>query len=327
MRLESARSLKAELKHKRVHMPTAHGRLRPLCRLGFLPSVEALAAPPIAIGISGHSGRHRIAVRVHMLHPETERMLEQIRRHARGEVDVRVVGQVTMQAVQQTRQRPLRIGDSTANAKTTLGAGTLGCFVARRGKPDEDLVLSNNHVLANENQARKGSTILQPGPMDGGKAKRDAVGRLAGFVTLKKRHNRVDAALASIDEGLEYRPLSLAGLGELAGVREAALHENEPVLKLGRTTGLTRGRVTAYELDDIHAAYPAPLGNIGFDDQIEIAPEHENRPFSLGGDSGSLIVDRELRAVGLLFGGNNIDVTYASPIAAVLEILGVQLAS
>jgi hypothetical protein len=60
---------------------------------------------------------------------------------------------------------------------------------------------------------------------------------------------------------------------------------------------------------------------IGFDRQIEIAPLDGN-PFSLGGDSGSVIVDEGMRAVGLLFAGNDVDVTYANPIQTVLQTLG-----
>jgi hypothetical protein len=49
-------------------------------------------------------------------------------------------------------------------------------------------------------------------------------------------------------------------------------------------------------------------------------------PFSRGGDSGSLVVDGNHQAVGLLFSGNDINVTYASPIDAVLHALRVELA-
>ena len=53
--------------------------------------------------------------------------------------------------------------------------------------------------------------------------------------------------------------------------------------------------------------------------------------FSQGGDSGSLIVDADRRAVGLLFAGsdqggsNGKGLTYANPLRAVLEALKVDL--
>ena len=49
------------------------------------------------------------------------------------------------------------------------------------------------------------------------------------------------------------------------------------------------------------------------------------KPFSLGGDSGSLILDSRRRAVALLIAGNDADTTYANPIGAVLAALRVQL--
>ena len=43
------------------------------------------------------------------------------------------------------------------------------------------LMLSNNHVLANENKGKRGDPILQPGNIDGG-ADMDKVGELLRFV-------------------------------------------------------------------------------------------------------------------------------------------------
>jgi hypothetical protein len=101
------------------------------------------------------------------------------------------------------------------------------------------------------------------------------------------------------------------------------------VAKIGRSTGLTRGRVTAFELDNVVVGYD--IGNLRFDNQIEIEGA-EAGPFSQGGDSGSVIVDEELKAVALLFAGgdqggtNGQGLTYASPIHKVLEVLAVELA-
>jgi hypothetical protein len=100
------------------------------------------------------------------------------------------------------------------------------------------------------------------------------------------------------------------------------------VAKIGRTTGVTRGRVTAFELDDVVVAYD--IGNVSFDNQIEIEGAGKG-PFSDGGDSGSLIVDRAGCAVAQLFAGsetggrNGRGLTYASPIGTVLRQLKVEL--
>ena len=71
-------------------------------------------------------------------------------------------------------------------------------------------------------------------------------------------------------------------------------------------------------MDDLTVGYDR--GIVSFNGQIEISPEGR-RPFSLGGDSGSLILDRYRRPVALLFAGNDVDATYANPIGAVLDKL------
>jgi hypothetical protein len=64
-----------------------------------------------------------------------------------------------------------------------------------------------------------------------------------------------------------------------------------------------------------------------FDDQIEIEGDGPDA-FCAGGDSGSLILDEDNRAVALLFAGtetggtNGSGVTYANPIATVRGLLG-----
>lgn len=241
-------------------------------------------------------------------------------RETRGECDVRVVGRVVKQQPwHQRRNRPLRIGGSVGHFNIT--AGTLGCFVADRAS-GEELILSNNHVLADENNATAGDTIVQPGTADGGRRSRDRVGSLARFVRLKRRRNLVDAATASIDPGLEYYYNWMESRGAISGVRTDPLDVGEIVYKVGRTTGVTRGRVSAIEVDGLSVEYD--MGDIEFDNQFEIERIGDS-PFSLGGDSGSLIVDRYRRAVGMLFAGNDVDVTFANPFAAIQDALRVDL--
>src|SRR5215213_6071924 len=104
--------------------------------------------------------------------------------------------------------------------------------------------------------------------------------------------------------------------------------EGAGVAKIGRTTGLTRGRVTAFELDNVVVRFD--IGNVRFDDQIEIEGAEEDA-FSDGGDSGSLIVAADKRGIALLFAGsdqggtNDKGLTYANPLRAVLDALKVDL--
>jgi hypothetical protein len=120
----------------------------------------------------------------------------------------------------------------------------------------------------------------------------------------------------------------LTGLGELLGLREEPIEPGMAVAKVGRTTGLRRGVVTAVELDDVVVEFDR--GNLSFDRQIEIEGVGDHA-FSAGGDSGSLIVDGDGFACGLLFAGsdqggtNGKGLTNANDLALVLDELGLEL--
>ena len=62
-------------------------------------------------------------------------------------------------------------------------AGTLGALVTGDGVL---YILSNNHVLANENSLPIGTNIFQPGLLDSGNPANDAIATLAKFVPLEK---------------------------------------------------------------------------------------------------------------------------------------------
>lgn len=223
--------------------------------------------------------------------------------------------------VLQQRERPLRPGLSVAQRAVT--AGTVGAFVERPGDAARYL-LSNNHVLADSDRAATGSAVLQPGSADGGTAA-DAVGRLAVAVPLQlATPNVVDAALAVLDDDVEVDPTYPVG----AITTTTAADDGLVVEKVGRTTGLTRGAVTAIELDGVAVSYPS--GVVTFDDQVEVTGA--DGVFSAGGDSGSLVYDPAARAaVGLLFAGSErggpggAGLTFCNPVDAVLEALGARL--
>ncbi len=330
MQLDSARELKAALQESLV-VPMAASFIVKSAGLRAQPTSELAATPPtLALGVVRKGKQNfALAVRVQKRGLENSPQVEAIRKKAKGEVDVRYIGQVTKRAAvpwHQKLNRPLRIGGSIGHFKIT--AGTLGGFVRSRGDGSV-LILSNNHVLANENKAKKGDHILQPGDFDGGKDPKDKVGELLRFVRLKKAGvNLVDCAVASIDGGIEFDHRTLTGLGKLSGVGDSILADDDEVGKVGRTTGTTTGRVTAFELDNIVVEYG--LGFLKFDNQIEVEGTDAD-PFSQGGDSGSLIVAADHRAVALLFAGsdqgasNNRGLTFANPVRAVLDALKVDL--
>ena len=79
--------------------------------------------------------------------------------------DVIEVGLLRAAQSRTDRWRPVPGGVSLGHYKVT--AGTLGTAVRDRATGDR-LILSNNHVLANANEALIGDQILQPGALDGG---------------------------------------------------------------------------------------------------------------------------------------------------------------
>ncbi|MCU0464740.1 MAG: S1 family peptidase [Anaerolineae bacterium] len=83
----------------------------------------------------------------------------------------------------QGRFRPT-IPSGVSMGHQSISAGTLGVPVKDRATGDK-LLLSNNHVFANSNDANVGDSILQPGPMDGGNFPADIVARLERYVPLR----------------------------------------------------------------------------------------------------------------------------------------------
>ena len=333
MKLDSARELKRSLLAAPGFRRTTPHRAGP-SPIVFASFPEGSAtrgqALPVALGIAGAPRGYRLAVRVHDPFPGIGNWLERLRAVAKGEIDVRIVGRVVRQARAPRaetvpwpaqRHRPLTPGISVGQARVT--AGTLGGFaLAAHGEAGARYILSNNHVLADEDRARKGDLVLQPGRADGGRVPADAVARFERAVRLKRSGNLVDAALARLDDAVAMDAARVRGLGRLAGVRAEPLAPGDLVAKLGRTTGLTRGVVSAIEVDRVIVGYDE--GERRFDDQVEISPRGRG-VFSRGGDSGSLIVDDGRHPAALLFAGNDADTTYASPIAAVLTALRIRL--
>ena len=334
MRLDSVRELKQLLPahlNKTFAVRAAAGKTANLAvaRAASLAS----EAPSYFLGVSKKGKKnYRLALRLQDRALQKSELVDRIAARARGEVDVRYVGRIRARAKPwyQSRQRPLLIGSSTGFlASGFIMAGTLGCFV-RSGSSSALYILSNNHVLADENRYPKGRPIVQPGALDGGSPSADRVATLTRFVRLDPaKANLVDCAIAKLNASIQADVHKLKGIGTLAGPRGSGLQAGDVVHKVGRTTGVRHGRVTAFELDGVQVEYE--IGVISFDNQVEIEGAG-TRSFSDAGDSGSLIVDDQRLAAALLFAGgdhggsNGKGLTYANPIDAVFKALKVKLA-
>lgn len=249
-----------------------------------------------------------------------------------------------------TRYRPAQPGVSIGHYEVT--AGTFGAVVEYADKKG-DLILSNNHVLANANNCKIGDDILQQGRVDGGKRDTDVIGKLKDYVPInfkrgtsfganshirdindeidktdkhwrqtkrnllkwkkeqdpywKKWHdeygkdvpeamkdlsNYVDMALAEpIDpKDINYEIMEI---GYVQGVGTPTL--GLEVKKSGRTTGLTTGTIKAINAT-VEVGY-------GFGTKAVFKKQIITSDMSKGGDSGSLLLDKDNNAVGLLFAG------------------------
>lgn len=221
----------------------------------------------------------------------------------------------------QQRHRPVPGGVSGSlgpEAVKTRYAGTLGVIVTDQATPPARYVLSNNHVLADENRASDGAIVVQPATLDGG-APGDRIATLARFVPLvfNNAPNSMDAAIAEFDSAATGAP-TILGVGEPTGADDPTL--NLLVRKSGRTTGVTEGIVRTLHFDAFNIRYEQ--GVVRMDDVMVI--EGVQGAFSRPGDSGSAIVDAGGRVVGLLFAGSD-TVTFAIPIPRILRQFGVSL--
>lgn len=191
-----------------------------------------------------------------------------------------------------------------------------GCHPTREECPGDYLILSNNHVLANTNAGKPGDLILQPGPFDGGVFPADGIATLDRFEPIvfgRSGYNLVDAAVARPTASRNITA-SIIGLIIPRGVNQASV--GSQVIKVGRTTQVTNGRVLSINAT-VLVNYGPPNGVAQFRHQILTTP------MSAGGDSGSLLMDRGLNAVGLLFAGSS-NITIHNHIGDVETALGVR---
>ena len=258
-----------------------------------------------------------------------------------GEItDVIETGVIRALKPRTDRWRPAPGGVSIGHEWIT--AGTLGCLVKKGG---QTFILSNNHVLADSNNAPIGSAILQPGKYDGGTFT-DRVAVLSEFVPIEfvglpsecpigkmiaglfnlparatKRQTRLQAIKAEQLENLVdaaiARPVDssfvkdeILEIGVPVGLREAEV--GMAIQKSGRTTGLTKGEILQV---DAMVTVQYGEGKIAlFVDQIMAGA------MCSGGDSGSAVLDTDKNLIGLLFAGSDTS-TIINRIQHVYELL------
>jgi hypothetical protein len=200
--------------------------------------------------------------------------------------------------------RPLVGGTSLSGYVTEGGAlylyaGTLGMVTY------DDEILTNAHVIAMNPQTDgfldPGTAVVQPGTRDGGSLG-NRVGQLETYIPIDfspDAMNHADAAISSIDEGVEAsagEQFSEGGNYWIQGW--TTVSTGDIVRKSGRTTGVTTGEVL-YTDAEVLVSYGSQ--STLFDDVIVV--NQDNYSFAQPGDSGSA-VDKNGQFVGLLFAGS-----------------------
>lgn len=189
-------------------------------------------------------------------------------------------------------------------------AGTLGALVEHQGRL---CVLSNNHVLADIDSLPMGSEIGHPA-LDGRPDEPAAFAALSKAIPLKfptstqseMPVNHFDAAWAQVTDAslvqtgkmlgdLRYNPTKV--LTPVPGMR---------VIKMGRTTGVTRGMILGVALTNVRVNYGLlnkPRYAI-FNSVVRIVGNGQ-APFSLPGDSGSVVLEEATgHPVAMIFAGS-----------------------
>ncbi|HUS04495.1 MAG TPA: hypothetical protein VMY79_03115 [Dehalococcoidia bacterium] len=253
------------------------------------------------------------------------------------ETDVVETGEI--KALRTSKHRPAPGGVSIGHPNIT--AGTLGMVIPTNSGR---YILSNNHVLANSNDASIGDETWQPGAYDGG-VSIDVIGHLSDFVPIvflggestcpignvalrianfilkhtghkfrvrsyQEMFNLVDCAIAKPINDSDVSE-EILEVGIPIGFSKAIV--GEKVKKSGRTSGLTEGTVSATDA----------LVNVNYGDgkMATFTDQIMTTAMSEGGDSGSVVLNEVNEVVGLLFAGSD-QVTIVNKISNVLKELG-----
>src|SRR5438552_10278048 len=147
MQLDSARGLKQALSETILAPLTAGSEeaVRSLALAAGPMTKVTDILPSLALGLAlKKSKQYYLAVRCQREELMDGKEVQQIRKKAKNEVDVRFIGRLRKRATpwNQKKVTPLQSGLSCGHFKIT--AGTLGCFVRLRDDATKLFILSNN---------------------------------------------------------------------------------------------------------------------------------------------------------------------------------------
>ena len=204
-------------------------------------------------------------------------------------------------------------GSGITNSGGQNGCGTIGCIVKSNAHPENKYILSCQHVLNHDHhfntrgQQNDITFINQNGVI----AKH----------TKGLRTHEIDAGLAEITQ-----QFTNANIGKIGPVRTISISDLDETVKV---------TLTGYDVDNTQVQtnegviinnefysefeYAGEIGKFGMEDLIVISNKNGDTYTSISkpGYSGSLVIDSEKRAIGLLVGGD-LNYSYAIPINKIL---------
>jgi hypothetical protein len=213
-------------------------------------------------------------------------------------------------------RRPAIGGASLAHYRFPTGTVALG---VRDNHTGAACLLSCNHVLAQVDRALPGDPVLQPAHRDGG-GPLSIVGHLLRWTDLRfdGTPNHADAAIAICPPWMAMSEVDM--IGPITGIAPSVALGGT-MRKVGRATGLTEGRVVG-----LHGSFKANYALLGFGNTQAVFVDQIVVELGCGfGDSGSLLVDDENRAAGLLFAATDRLHTWFNPFTAVADALDISL--
>ncbi|MBN1349783.1 hypothetical protein JXJ21_10270 [candidate division KSB1 bacterium] len=271
--------------------------------------------------------------------------------------DVIEVGEIVAHKSRTDWWRPAPPGVSIGHVSIT--AGTFGAVV-RDKSTGKKFILSNNHVLANSNQAEVGDDIIQPGAADGGSSPQHRIAKLARFVRIEMEGGTGDGGgngstcpiangVASIlnvfarvlGSSHRLKPVKdVSSQAATANLVDAAVAEPvandvllDEILDIGKVNStqdaelnmsvMKSGRTTGYTEGTITTLHSTVQVGYGDGKTATFEDQILTSNMSSPGDSGSLLVARDSKAaVGLLFAGSD-QVTVHCAISNVMNLLNI----
>jgi len=232
--------------------------------------------------------------------------------------------------------RPAKPGCSIGHRLTTAGTFGLVVYDVCDIEKKNPLVLSNCHVLALSNRAKIGDLIVQPGTWDKPFSLKSRFGTLVKFIPIKfpvapsicpvsnavskflngvsklfRRQSRFSVTAES--QSVNYVDCALAkpfipdmvsdeilDIGKPNGIAEPRIGER--IKKSGRTTYYTEGTLITVE-STIKIEYDFGM-KATFKNQI-IARGDKDKLICSSGDSGSSVLNKDNKVIGLLFAGSD----------------------